>query len=1182
MPPKVKKSVQTKKPLQVADVPFYQAVDFFEKNMIGDALPIFIDCARQGNLYASHYINHILLKMPMVLEGLTLTPEQRGFIEPQHFNSYFAALPNNFMPQAWFETSLIKREFSEKIWFEKSEKQKIVHLSKLIELAGWCGNAYVYLSTLIRTNREIADLIEKNRKTINFDNLVNPQLIDLFMVIHDELYAQVPPTKSHPRVKALWFTIDKQALVAEQKVATEYAIVAKTGGKLEELIYKKLYDPLYDSSSKKPSDPPQHKKAADVPKLKRLRKWHLTAANMGNNYVQWLMAVRLPYGQSKVDKDKWLAIAARHGDIAAQLVVGINCLTQKDWEKAFNMLEVIPADLNISKLQGNKRIPESLLKQAIYTKGSLFENGPQTHRDEEEALRHYQLATTLSFPGAFRNVAVYYEQGRGGLEKDYKKAIEYFSSCYALDENELVALEYIANLYFQGGFGIHRDYHQAEDYYRKYLKTGATFTSAGSYGNLANIIFSKDNPKHYEQASSYCKQALKMDPGNDHVRRVLIYNYCLGKISKSPDINDDTIDTMVQAVFVKCPEVLNNLVEYYYSGKGNSKKNSKKMVKFARLGHKNNLDYCTAVLGYCYEHGVKDADVEQDDSQAVLYYKKAANTYSYAACNLGFLLLLKESRGEKSDLKQAKEYLELALKGGSLMAAYNLWNWYIDHGGKVLEIGQPEAEEKGFAVLIQAEELEDADVQYSIGYAYHVGMGCKKDWPQALHFYEKAIRLGSGPACVNNASLIFASCLKEDGIDYATLERCIELSEKSVELSGRFFLGGQFFLGMFQMILDPNQKNKVVRNWKELLKHQKDIIESEDNKAFSDRMGYILKLMEAEKGQPSRLKVILWFSTKVVDLKSLREELRICLAKEKVGGMMEARGLSDQDNQIDHLLTRINKFTSLSPGKVDFGGFRELVNEVVSSNLGLVSFSMRHSKSSNVQMRFLVEGSEKPITLSHHKARFQDPGRGKSMQRVMSAIAQDLVAMQQETSKNLDSPFLEEAESRIPRGHDVKREAEDQEFLMVVEASMRDNSVPDEPVSPKIKPPSQDISQQIPSEPPVEPLIFSGEQTTKKKKQSLLNPEPKGKLTKEEWEAILSVTWALIKPGTVETTEGMTYIEADNLKEKLVKAGLNGEGMTVTRDLRSSKYQLEIPQQEQEKLDRLYRESTVGQRVQMG
>ncbi|MBP9786901.1 MAG: sel1 repeat family protein, partial [Acinetobacter sp.] len=77
------------------------------------------------------------------------------------------------------------------------------------------------------------------------------------------------------------------------------------------------------------------------------------------------------------------------------------------------------------------------------------------------ALRLFTLASKAENGLGSSNIAYVYEEGKG-VEKNYKKAAEYYSLAVEQGENE--ALLDLARLYENGGFGLAKNLKKSKEY----------------------------------------------------------------------------------------------------------------------------------------------------------------------------------------------------------------------------------------------------------------------------------------------------------------------------------------------------------------------------------------------------------------------------------------------------------------------------------------------------------------------------------------------------------------------------------------------------------------------------------------------------------------------------------------------------------------------------------------------
>ncbi len=140
-----------------------------------------------------------------------------------------------------------------------------------------------------------------------------------------------------------------------------------------------------------------------------------------------------------------------------------------------------------------------------------------------------------------------------------------------------------------------------------------------------------------------------------------------------------------------------------------------------------------------YFEGQEDEGVRQDKSEAVKWYRKAAEQgHATAQYNLGCMYNLGE--GVREDDSEAVKWYRKAAEQGNSWAQYILGNMYYD--------GEGVEKDKSEAVkwYRKAAEQGNAVAQNWLGFMYYNGDGVRQDKSEAVKWYRKAAEQGNASA----------------------------------------------------------------------------------------------------------------------------------------------------------------------------------------------------------------------------------------------------------------------------------------------------------------------------------------------------------------------------------------------------------------------------------------------------
>ncbi len=124
--------------------------------------------------------------------------------------------------------------------------------------------------------------------------------------------------------------------------------------------------------------------------------------------------------------------------------------------------------------------------------------------------------------------------------------------------------------------------------------------------------------------------------------------------------------------------------------------------------------------------------VEQDDTQAAFWYRKAAEqNYPTAQCNLGRMYVKKKNYSQALSC-----YLKAAEQNNIADAQYNLGRMYF--------IGQGVKQDDTLAVFWYRKAAKQSHTrsQSALGFMYAKGLGVKQDHQQAVFWHRKAAEKG--------------------------------------------------------------------------------------------------------------------------------------------------------------------------------------------------------------------------------------------------------------------------------------------------------------------------------------------------------------------------------------------------------------------------------------------------------
>lgn len=236
-------------------------------------------------------------------------------------------------------------------------------------------------------------------------------------------------------------------------------------------------------------------------------------------------------------------------------------------------------------------------------------------------------------PEARRMLGTYYFYGRG-VEKDYTKALEYFTK-----SSETKYSQYYLGLMYENGYGVEKNYSEAAIWYEKSAKQGY----ASAQNNLGYLYqYGRGVPENKTKAIDlYLKAA---NAGNNAAMSNLGNLY----LSMKDDANafiwyskaaED--DKNSWAIFMKGM--------MYYQGRGTEKDLGKAFDCFMKT---SSSDFSKVLLANMYENGEY---VEKDYSKAIEWYEKISGGLGEKMANEVKVKMAAESGQISEDYDMARQ-----------------------------------------------------------------------------------------------------------------------------------------------------------------------------------------------------------------------------------------------------------------------------------------------------------------------------------------------------------------------------------------------------------------------------------------------------------------------------------------------------------------------------------------------
>lgn len=448
----------------------------------------------------------------------------------------------------------------------------------------------------------------------------------------------------------------------------------------------------------------------------------------------------------------------------------------------------------------------------IYSKGDE-ENGVE--RDDDKALKYYELAAEAGNGIAMSNLAHCYRMGLGYV-KNSAKAIEWYEK--AIDNGYREALYKLGNLYYDGNDDLEEDFAKAAEYMERGLTAGLTegafelgyMYGAGGYGLDADM---EKSVKYYTMA---------METGSAIAAYNLGVLYSNGTEGIEQDISK-AVDYYEKSAEMGYAQAHYSLGNIYYDGVGDSMEPDyvKAATHFtayieADRSDADQLEVAAFNLGTMLAAGVIDRDEEghfyEDPEEingelACQYYEIGAGTDA-VSCMIMLAYCYANGQGVEIDCTKAQEWYDRILTSGQQLEESQ--RKVLEDIAFAIEIGSLdskqladrgknyEGSDNELAVKYWKASADRGDYDYSIyivGWMYSWASWAENDWQEGYKYLSRnadsyalsARCLGDWYADKRNPSYSYDSAKEwynkalELGYDAEKIADCLANLEKNKE-----------------------------------------------------------------------------------------------------------------------------------------------------------------------------------------------------------------------------------------------------------------------------------------------------------------------------------------------------------------------------------------------------------------
>lgn len=332
--------------------------------------------------------------------------------------------------------------------------------------------------------------------------------------------------------------------------------------------------------------------------------------------------------------------------------------------------------------------------EAMMLLSSFYLDGVKVEKDINKGFSLLEEASEKGCGDASYNLAITYEFGEYGKDKNINKAIAYYEKGVSLDDSMCM-------------------------------------------NNLANILEKSDKVEHdYKKAFLLYKQAA--ESGCDMALNNLATCYKRG-IGTDVDA-EKALEYYVRAADAGVDAAYENLYRYYFDGIC-TEKNPGEAVSWVKKGAELGIPNCA----YYYACHLRDGNnVERNWDLAKKFFSIAAEKEHPAACMTlaNYYRYTLDPADAYVGAKLAFEYYEKASR--SLVEGMTGLAQCYTYG-----IGTQVDYKKAVELYTKAAEAGDAQAQFDLGVCYRQGEGVEADIDKAIELYQKAIEQGHGGAMTN-------------------------------------------------------------------------------------------------------------------------------------------------------------------------------------------------------------------------------------------------------------------------------------------------------------------------------------------------------------------------------------------------------------------------------------------------
>lgn len=304
--------------------------------------------------------------------------------------------------------------------------------------------------------------------------------------------------------------------------------------------------------------------------------------------------------------------------------------------------------------------------------GHRYETGKNAEKDEEKAVRCYQIAGDYGEDEAWYYLGMLYFRGINGAKPNPRKAKRTLEK--AADAGVLDAILMLAKVYDEGLLG-----------YVNYALSFKYYLKAAEYGNsdamlMTGLFYAQGDvvPKNLDEAEKWIRRGCELGhPDGENTLRGFLSVACIEYAAGAAGRVDDkkAFEFAEEVEKMGEDDIFLRLGKYYKNSRqSNHAENAFRAFKKAA---ERGIPEAQSALGLCYEAAV---GTEENIQEAVGLYKKAALAGDpFGMAHYGYALA--NGEGVKVNEKEAMEWLiKAAMKGdkGAVQILADDYNYIFD------------------------------------------------------------------------------------------------------------------------------------------------------------------------------------------------------------------------------------------------------------------------------------------------------------------------------------------------------------------------------------------------------------------------------------------------------------------------------------------------------------------------